>query len=51
MTTADGRPKITVTIATNDGWQVVRNAYDPVRTQAKGPDVEILLIDGSGGVT
>lgn len=49
MTTVDGQPEMTVTIATNDGWQVIRQAYDPVRAQAAGPQTEILLIDGSGG--
>ena len=43
-------PAITVTIATNDGWSALRQAYDPIREQAgKRPDVEVLLVDGSGG--
>src|SRR5687768_11048369 len=35
-------------IATNDGWEMLRRAYLPIRPQAEGKDVEVLLIDGSG---
>jgi len=42
------QPLMTVTIATNDGWDASRAAYEAVRRQADGRDIEILFIDGSG---
>jgi hypothetical protein len=36
MQTPDGQPELTVTIATNDGWEVIRKAYEPVRPQTVG---------------
>ena len=41
---------LTVTIATNDGWQTLRQAYAPLREQAEAAGAEILLADGSGGL-
>jgi hypothetical protein len=49
MTDATERPPLTVTIATNDGWETVRQAYDPLRGQAEARGVEVLLVDGSRG--
>lgn len=40
---------LTVTIATNDGWHTLRQAYLPLRLQVERTDVEVLLIDGSHG--
>lgn len=42
-------PALTVTIATNDGWKTLRQAYEPLRGQAEAAGAEVLLVDGSGG--
>ena len=38
---------LTVTVATNDGWSSLRDAYLPLAPQLERPDVEVLLVDGS----
>lgn len=38
---------LTVTIATNDGWETVRSTYEAVRGQAEAHGADIILVDGS----
>ncbi|MGI8928569.1 MAG: glycosyltransferase [Candidatus Limnocylindrales bacterium] len=49
MNATSDTPPLTVTIATNDGWQTLRQAYEPLRDQAEAAGAEIVLVDGSGG--
>jgi len=39
---------MTLTIATNDGWDAVKPVYQAARKQTDGRDIEVLIIDGSG---
>ena len=47
MTESTSDLALTVTIATNDGWRAIRQAYLPLRPQVERTDVEVLLVDGS----
>jgi hypothetical protein len=40
---------MTIVLATVDGWDATRAAYEALSKQADGRGIEILLIDGSGG--
>ena len=42
-------PPLTIAIATNDGWDSIRFAYEAVREQAEARGAEIVLVDGSHG--
>jgi hypothetical protein len=48
MERPEGQPIMTITVATNDGWEATRDAYEAVRKQTEGRDIDIILIDGSG---
>lgn len=44
-----GEPRLSVIIATGDGWETVRGTYDSIRPQAEEHQAEVVLVDGSGG--
>lgn len=49
MERLDGQPLMSVSISSNDGWDAVRPVYRALREQTDGRDIEVLIIDSSGG--
>src|SRR5262245_34932036 len=48
MERPDAQPIMTLTIATNDGWDAVRPVYAAARKQTDGQNIEVIVIDDSG---